>query len=261
MLASFAINFFAPGNATRQESTRGLKPIYAILKSFLEAIRFAKDWFSPLFIISLLFLLPLIWKFVSKGKREYRYRYPLLVILFSYCIFSSCFTAPLYGVGNIDAGRIQNQIQIMFYLIVCIDLFYFIGWIQWKMKHSRSVFFCDLKVIIDILKKYTSHYRLILFAFIILIWLGTGDKNTFSSISALRSLLNGEAQIYYEEAQSRLEDYQNDALVIVEVAPFSVRPKVLYFNDVQDEDHIDYWINENIAAYYGKEKIILKKSE
>ena len=63
------------------------------------------------------------------------------------------------------------------------------------------------------------------------------------------------------EAQERLEIYYDDDIRVAEVKGFSVKPHVLFFNDIQAEDSSDYWINENVAGYYGKEKVILIEDE
>ena len=76
-------------------------------------------------------------------------------------------------------------------------------------------------------------------------------------MSALRSLLNGEAQAYYEQAQERLVLYQDESVSIVEIEPFRVKPRVLFFTDIVEEGNANYWINENIAQYYDKEKVLL----
>lgn len=258
VLIGFLVNLLAPGNFTRRLSANGMNPVWAILRSFAVALSFMKEWLSPLFIVVLLFLIPFIWKVVKSSKKSYNYRYPLIVMLISYCVFSSCFTAPLYGVGNIDAGRIQNQIQVLYYLIVFINFFYLTGWLQNKLDVSSKEVYIDIKNILYILGKYETCYKWIMMFCIVLILFATGDKNTFSSVSGFRSLINKEAEIYYNEAQERLIIYEDRNITVAEVKSHSVKPKLLYFNDVQEEDSVDYWINENIAAYYGKQLVILK---
>lgn len=257
LVAGFAINILAPGNSVRNAQAGGMNPLRAILQSFAEAVRYGKAWCSLLLIVCLIFMVPFIWKIVSGQKREYRYRYPGIISLLSFCIFAAAFTPSLYGVGNVDAGRIQNLIQVMFYIAVTFNLFYWLGWLKRKTQKPDREAFRDIKTVIDIVRKYAVFYQWLALFLVVLVFAGTGDKNTFSGMSALRSLVNGEARTYYAEAQERLEIYRDDAVTIAEVAPFSVKPHVLFFNDVHSEDSADYWINENIAAYYEKEKVVL----
>ena len=260
LIAGFAVNMLAPGNATRQEGAGGLNPIVAILRSFIEAIRYGKEWMTSIVVLGIAFLVPFIWKIVKNGKRKFEYKYPVLVLMGSYCIFSAAFTPSLYGVANVVSGRIQNLIQSIFYVLMFVNLFYIIGWLQYRMADAQSGVFADIRLIKDVLKKYNWIYSWVIFAGILLVLVGTGDKNTFASISATRSLLNGEMITYYAEAQERLAIYEDDTVTIAEVEAFSVQPKVLYFADVVAEGDANYWINENIAQYYGKEKVVLREN-
>lgn len=261
LVTGFAVNVLAGGNAVRQEEVAGMSPVKAILYSFVEALRYGKEWITPLLILTLCFTAWFAWNIVKVRRIEWKYKNPLWVLAGSYCIFSAAFTPSLYGVANVDSGRIQNLIQSIFYILLFVNLFYATGWLQCKIKDAEEGFFGDLYKIKEILKKYTGVYCCMSFAAILLILAGTGDKNTFSSVSAMRSLVNGEAQKYYAEAMERLEMYQDDTVEIVSVRPFSVQPKVLYFTDVTMEDDANYWINENVAAYYRKEKVILRYAD
>lgn len=252
----FAVSFFAPGNGVRKAEAAGLGPVKAIFYSFVEALKCMKEWTTPMLVMVILFLLPFIWKIVRKQKKKYTYRYPLVVIGFSYCLFSAAFTPSLYGVGNVDAGRIQNIVQSVFYILLMMDLFYIAGYVQRRLDHAESGVWADIGAIKDIVRKYLWAYRWIAFAAVLLVWVGTGDKNTFSSVSALRSLANGEIRTYYAEAQERQEIYRDETITVAVAAPFSAKPKVLYFTDIVPEGDANYWINENIAEYYGKEKVL-----
>lgn len=253
----FAVNLLAPGNMARREGAVGMGPVKAIAYSFIEALRCMKEWITPMLVVTVLFLLPFIWKIVRKQKKKFTYRYPLVVIAFSYCLFSASFTPSLYGVGNVDAGRIRNLNQSVFYILLMIDLFYIAGYVQKRLDCAEGGVWEDVGVVKDIIRKYLWAYKWIAFAAILLVWVGTGDKNTFSSVSALRSLVNGEITTYYAQAQERQEIYRDETVSVAVVAPFSAKPKVLYFTDIVPEGDANYWINENIAEYYGKEKVLL----
>ena len=44
------------------------------------------------------------------------------------------------------------------------------------------------------------------------VWVLTADKNTYTSISALRSVAKGEAQTFYQEAMARYEIYTDESI-------------------------------------------------
>ena len=261
LMIGFGISMCSPGNSMRQSGTTGMAPVKAILLSFVQALHYAKEWVTPLFLLVVLFLLPVMGKVIRESKKKYRYAYPLIVWFFSFCLFAAGFAPSLYGVGNVNAGRIQNQLQGLFYFLLFIDIFYGMGWLYNKCERKEKQIYQDMCDIVGILAKYKTGLQAACFVCLLLVFAGTADKNTFSSISALRSLTNGEAKTYYAEAQERLADYKNPNVTVVEVEPFSVKPHVLYFTDIVEEGEPNYWINENIAAYYGKEKVILRKSQ
>ena len=261
LMIGFGISMCSPGNSMRQSGTTGMAPVKAILLSFVQALHYAKEWATPLFLLVVLFLLPVMGKVIRKSKKKYRYAYPLIVWFFSFCLFAAGFAPSLYGVGNVDSGRIKNQLLSLFYLLIFFDIFYGLGWLARKTGEGEKEVYRDMHTVISVLGKYTAALQAIFFVLVLLVFAGTSDKNTFSSVSALRSLANGEAKTYYVEAQERLTDYKNPDVTVVEVAPFSVKPHVLYFTDIVEEGEPNYWINENIAAYYGKKRVILRKSQ
>lgn len=257
LVVGFIFNLMAPGNSLRQVNTMGMNPIMSILYSFVHAFSYMKLWTSPLLIGLILLIIPVIWRILLMEKRKFRYPYPILVCFLSFCVYSSCFTAPLYGVGNVDSGRIQNQIQFMFYIILLFNIFYILGWIYYKINHTSKGIFEDIKKLLFILYKYRIQYRWGVLFIVLFIFIGTSDKNTFSSISAMRSLVKGEAREYYNESMDRLLIYKDESITVAEVFEYSVKPKVLYFNEIQIEGSPNYWINESIAAYYNKQKVVL----
>ncbi|MDD6180017.1 MAG: DUF6056 family protein [Clostridium sp.] len=259
LLVGFGVSMLAPGNGMRQTGTGGMAPVRAILYSFVQALRYGKEWIRPLAVLAVLFLLPAMYGLVKKSKGKYRYPLPGVVWFFSFCIFAAGFAPSLYGVGNVDSGRIQNQLQSMFYILLFADIFYGIGWLIRKTEEGKREVYRDIRTVISVLGKYAEALQGICLVLMLLVFVGTSDKNTFSSLSALRSLANGEAKTYYTEAQERLVDYKNPDVTVVEAETFSVKPHVLYFTDIVEEGEPNYWINENIAAYYGKEKVILRK--
>ena len=44
---------------------------------------------------------------------------------------------------------------------------------------------------------------------------------------------------------------------VIELAPFTVKPKVLFFEDIDRSP--DNWKNQAMAEYYGRKGIILKE--
>ena len=75
-----------------------------------------------------------------------------------------------------------------------------------------------------------------------------------TSVSASMSLVNGEAKQYNQENEIRM-DLLNSAEPNVKLAPFSVKPYVIYFDDISDPPD---WKNTCVEIYFKKESVTLK---
>lgn len=260
LIAGSIISIMAPGNRVRQTSgSGGMGAIKAVIYSFVYMLQHLRIWITPMFLLCVLLSVPIIWRILGKSKIKWRFAYPLPVVLFSFCILASCFTAPLYGLSDVSSGRLQNQLQGFFYLIIYLDLFYILGRLRFQAT-IKDGFSKDLTAAVGILKKYRQGYLWVMLAMVLLVWVGTGDKNTFNSISALRSVVIGEAGQFYAENENRLQQYKDFSLSVVEVEPYSVQPHLLFLSDLDEEDGGNYWVNESIATYYGKDKVLLNSA-
>ncbi len=249
----FFIGFFAqimaPGNAVRQEATVGMPMIKAISYSFLYAGWFGIRWISVLKIITIFLTTPWMWKLLEYSKIKFDIKSGILLFFISFCIYASCFTAPLYGVGNVNAGRIQNLIYIMLYIIFFIDYYYFLG----ILKKSRFS---------TVVSKHSVLYRntcvcIISIGIIVVALNAASDKDKYVAVSALESLCSGEARTYYEEALERYELLNDETISEVKLHPYSVKPHVLFCGDIVEEGNEDFWINNAVQRYYMKEKVVL----
>ena len=85
------------------------------------------------------------------------------------------------------------------------------------------------------------------------VWVLTADKNTYTSISALRSVAKGEAQTFYQEAMARYEIYTDESITDAVVAPYSARPALFDFTDLSEDE--ENWMNLAVARYYHKDSV------
>lgn len=83
-------------------------------------------------------------------------------------------------------------------------------------------------------------------------------RESLSGFNALTSLVNGKAARYDREADARVAlIMEADEDEVIELAPFTVKPKVLFFEDIDRSP--DNWKNQAMAEYYGRKGIILKE--
>ncbi|MDE7232123.1 MAG: hypothetical protein K2N37_03510, partial [Lachnospiraceae bacterium] len=90
---------------------------------------------------------------------------------------------------------------------------------------------------------------------LMIVWVFTADKNTYTSISALRSLAKGEAQTFYTEAMERHSLYTDESIADVKVTPYSEKPHLFSFDDLSTDP--GYWLNLAVTGYYHKDSVRL----
>lgn len=243
--AAFMCNVMTPGNMVRAKANSGYSPIPAILLSFYYTVMFVIDW-TPLFVILIwLALMPVMWRIVKKSKMSFDH--PVWITMAAFCILSAMFTPTLFGLGQAGLPRIDDIIQMFYYLSLLIVTTYWLGWVH---RHGKGYFGSFLES--------TGNMMTVFFVCLTLfIWAFTANKNTYTSISALRSLVNGEAKTYYAEAMQRYELYTDETVADVVIEPFSARPAVLYVEDLSENE--EYWLNQAVKLYFHKNSVKMRK--
>lgn len=266
----FLINILAPGNTLRGnlDTDEGYSAVAAVLLSFYHGVVFIIQW-TPAFVILLwLMLLPALWRLVKRSERQFCH--PVWVSLGAFCLVSAMFTPTLYAIGMVGLSRVDNIIQMVYYLCLIMVTAYWLGYFAHK-EDVQTVEAADggpqtktpegmVKPLMGdrcagsalgcFLEKTGNRMMAVGMLLMLTMWVLTADKNTYTSISALRSLANGEAQTFYAEAMERHEIYVDEDIVDVVVKPYSARPALFDFNDLtQDAGN---WLNLAVMKYYNK---------
>ena len=126
------MNVTAPGNAVRQESfTETPGVIASVLISFSDCLHYVMgEWSDWRVVLMAVLILPAALRIA--GRTTFRFRYPLLTVIYSYCCLSAMFTPTVYATGSIGAGRIHNIIFAMFLLLLALNVVYVTGWLVQK---------------------------------------------------------------------------------------------------------------------------------
>lgn len=246
-LAGFALNVLAPGNMVRETTAEGMGAGKAILMSFYWAAVFVTEWLTPIVLVGFVFLCPVIWKLVKRAKAKFFH--PLFPALLSFCVFAAMFTPTLFATSSEGPDRCKNVMRIVLYLLVFFNLLNSFGWLY---QNRREGLLCRMQ------ENISAHY----FSWVTVcgilmgcIFLLAADKNTYTSVSALRSLANGEAAQYYEENEVRLALYNDENMPDVTVFYLTAKPYLLFKEDVGNEGSPDYWVNISIVDYYQKNSV------
>ena len=252
-LGLFIFNALSPGAGIRQSAAgEGDSAIHAILMSFVESAKYIKTWTNLPIILTNICLIPLF--VINKEDKNVKFRFPIPVSLFSYLLFATMFTPNLYALKIIGMYRVQNIYRFTMYLLITVNLWYWVGFI-------KGIILKNKKEDKDIAKKNKTIFgilRVALAAFAVVGILFTIYKTygkTSTSVSAYYSLREGEAKIYNEEWQERLIVFNDESITDPVFKPYSRKPYLLFFIDITDDKN--NWINEAYARYFNKNSVVL----
>lgn len=247
--AGFLVNVLAPGNGKRGsiDMDEGYSAVKAVALSFYNTAVFAVRWTPVLVILLWLALLPILWKFMKASEKDFSH--PVLVTAGAYCVISAMFTPTLFAVGMTGLSRVDNIIQMTYYLAVLLVTAYWLGYFSHRKRREDAA----AEALGLFLERAGSRMSVVCLLLLLGVWALTADKNTYASISALRSVVNGEAQTFYQEAMERYELYMDESIAEVEVAPYSARPALFDFTDLSGDE--GNWMNLAVARYYHKDSV------
>ncbi len=251
--AGFLINILAPGNARRDEldTAVGYSAVTSVLLSFWHTVGFIIRWTPAFVILVWLMLLPVLWRLVKQSERSFRH--PVLVTGGCVCVLAAMFTPTLYAVGEVGMSRIDDIIQMVYYLCLTAVTAYWLGYLAHRDGGETTRGGSAGAAFGRFLEAAGMKMAGVCFCLVLVVWICTADKNTYTSVSALRSLVNGEAQTFYAEAMERHELYEDDSVTDVVVRPYSERPALFDFQDLSEDE--GNWLNLAVARYYHKEYV------
>lgn len=247
----FLFNTLAPGNTLRGSADQdvGYSAVASVLLSFYHAVVFIIRWTPAFVLLMWIALLPVLWKLMKKSQK--RFEHPFLVTLGAYCVLSAMFTPTLYALGQVGLARIDDIIQMVYYLCLFAVTAYWLGYLSHRPAGCK-----DAAAAFGVFLERTRGGLTAVFLLAVLVmWVFTADKNTYTSISALRSLVYGEGETFYQEAMVRHEMYLDDEIQHVVVQPYTARPAVFGTTDLTDNP--DNWLNRAVTVYYHKDEVRL----
>ena len=260
--AGFLCNVLAPGNGLRAafDKDTGYSAITAVILSFYYAVVFILRWTESFVILMWAALLPVFWKIAKHASC--RFRHPVWVTLGIFCILSAMFTPTLYALGTVGLARVDNIIQMFYYLALFLLTIYWFGWRIHRESVSGATGDDERKIsgkglFGAFLESTGNILTMSVLLLVLILWVMTGDKNTYTGVSALRSLVNGDAGTYYTEAMERYAVYVDESVRDVVLEPFSAKPALFSFEDLTDDS--GYWLNLAVADYYHKDSVRLRE--
>ena len=247
LVLGFVISLCAPGNAVH---TSAAKDTPGVLRTVAEAFRLgarlSRRWISLPLIGCLLFLLGL----VASEPRDpgFVLRLPGMVTLWSFCLLCSMFTPTLYTIGSIGPNRLLNIIYDTYILLLIGNAYYWGVWLR-----QKKIMRCNAKQKTWILPMMMLFCALCWGAHII-------NGGAYTATAAIGTLRSGEAARYYQDQVERLKILEDSSVQNAVLEPLRETPFLLYRSDIV-EDPDAHYINESMAEFYGKEKVLLRQGD
>ena len=251
----FILNVAAPGNWIRAESASGMNPIKAIFVSFYYCLDYClSEWSGWPVLLLVLVLIPLF--FHMAKKTDFQFRYPLIVVLFGYCLVSAMMTPPLFAVGSMEAARLQALTYTMYILVLTLCVGYVTGWIRRKVEvasERKEQTAKDMHFSVD--EVWCILGCLLFFTFASMITI-IPEPHYFTFSSALTDLANGSAKAYGDALEERMKIYRSgEKSIVVESLP--AEPVLLYFSDIKEDP--EDWENRGLCRFYGIDSVRVEK--
>ena len=246
-LITYVIGFYknvsAPGNDKRAAYfTTGYGPVESILRSFLEAFKAIPGYTRLIGLAVLIMAVPLILNLVKKA--DFSFKWPFLVLFFSFCFYATGFTPSLYVFGNAGIERTQNAVKITYMVLLFINEIYLLGWASKKFEKVGEL----TKIGIG------CWYLCFGILFFVIFSFESNQAGNYSAYGAYYYVHTGDAINFRTEYLARIEHVKESGADVT-VYPYVFKPWFLYAGEISTE--ADNFENNAMAAFYGKDSIVL----
>ena len=185
--------------------------------------------------------------------------HPVVFAFFSLSMMACCVAPPLYAVGSIEAPRIRSTMWMQFLVLLILTVVYYSFWIR-QMTRGLGHEVADG----DERNRYSDMASTVLTVIALFLVFGSllsiyVNPHYYCVTSAMRDLASGEASQYLAEKQQRMEIFDDDSVKDVVFEPHSVRPELLFQNDIYEDPTL--WENTIVAAYYNKDSVRVAHKE
>lgn len=221
-LLSFAINVCSPGSALRQAQIGEPRSVgETLIVSILDSFDLAGSWASPQ-LLAMLILVGLA-LYQSLRASSFRFKHPFLIAIAFYGLFSSSLAPAVYTHSAWETGRYINILYFYFLVFAIGSFIYAEGWLIRRLESHEQTH------LLEAAKNLGKRFSVGLLALVIALTALGGFEFTImntSSVSAIKSLVTGEAAQFHEEMMERQEYIRVTDSDVVDVKPLSVQPYV-----------------------------------
>ncbi|MDD3411172.1 MAG: hypothetical protein PHY12_10230 [Eubacteriales bacterium] len=251
----FLYSFTAPGNGVRAGVVGGsASAVKAVAKALYYGTALAAEYTRLPLMALMLLLAPVAVAFAR--RTTFRFRRPLLALLFGWLLFCAQLCPPLYGGVFLGGGRIQDTYYASWIVLALAGECYVLGWAVKRFALTEET--------VNRFPLTGAFRRGVLALSACALLLGCmGCKNAQDTLygpqnlagaKAALSLISGEAQTYDAEMDAREALLEDETQPVVTLAPLSAVPDI-FMKDLLAPDAA-YDVRPALCAYYGKEAVL-----
>lgn len=258
----FQKNVGAPGNTWRSMNYVGwgYPPLEAVMRSFLEAFHYLGRFTGWITIALLVLLIPIIWRMA--GKSAFAFRFPGLLLVWSFGLYASGFTPSLYSLGHGGLARTLNAVKITCQLLLVFNEIYWIGWLRKRLEAGKGRIL-SLGIVKNIREKQIFrngcpwwYYGIMGLVMLFIFSQAPNQAGCYSSYGAYYYVHSGEAYNFYHEYLERLEVLKGDEKDVV-FTPYRYKPWIICMGDL--DENPDKEENRAVAAWYDKDSVVVRE--
>lgn len=249
---AFSFSVLAPGNAFRQVTVEDQPNVVAaFFMAIGKSFEFLTDSIGIMQILVWAMLAPVIFRLASRSR--FHFSHPWLCLLLTFALYSSFFFAHSYAMGTRGPGRVQNIYSYIHLWLIAINVYYLSGALARKAASDGPLSTAIIKLISTFQEKYADsmRYAPCLMVAVLLLSVSIKQSTTNRTVSLM---LKGTAQRFNKEMNEREQTLRASHDEIQRLKPLTVKMPSDAFNDITI--YPGYWINQGMAHYYGKERVI-----
>lgn len=267
----------APGNEARMadEGENKLTSVWEIITRTIDySAASVRNNMNMMLLMLLALLIPIFWIWAqrvidrqeSNGHRSV-FSLPAFVVV-AYVFFLHCTSyAPTIWIYGTEGEYRMEDIRF-FYLVLYLLLleFYFVGKVALLIRNAgiKVAAVENTDAVGPILTRFLAADLAMILVFGTAYYvLPSTNRETLSSMSAMVSLLTGEAQQYDQDVETQkkiLEDSSTKGQDVY-VQAVTCHPRLLFAWGLEMNKDPGNWINQAVAAYYDKASVTLVKEE
>lgn len=251
---AFMIQCASPGNKVRAGEDFGFSVSWAIQTIFLAIWQslecFLRSFSERTLMWVLMILVAMLgWKALAERSNKFRFRLPLLVVVFLWGCYSANFAPAIYSNVEVSKGP-ETEDYLFALLALTVSILYFEGWLQQYLAEKQNS---------DLLKWNEKYYSKLILLFIIFlgamaVW-QRSEIRASSDVQIYEYVSSGQAADFKAQIDSQMKILLDDSIREAYLCPINdEQGPLMHMPVTADPDKFTNWATKN---YYRKDKVIM----